>query len=83
MNVPSRVKGALVTDVAPDSASAKAGVSAGDVILEINRQRVISAEEAINLSAKAEGKKTLLKLWSHGGTIFVVVDESEPAKDNP
>ncbi len=83
MNVPSRVKGALVTDVAPDSASAKAGVSAGDVILEINRQRVVSAEEAINLSAKAEGKKTLLKLWSHGGTIFVVVDESEPAKDSP
>jgi len=58
-------------------------VSAGDVILEINRQRVVSAEEAINLSAKAEGKKTLLKLWSHGGTIFVVVDESEPAKDSP
>jgi serine protease Do len=81
MNLPARLKGAVVSDVAPDSASARAGVSAGDVILEINRQRVTSAEEAVNLSAKAEGKKTLLKLWSHGSTIFVVVDETESAKD--
>ncbi len=82
MNLPSRLKGAVVSQVAPDSASARAGVSAGDVILEINRQRVTSAEEAIDLSAKAEGKKTLLKLWSHGSTIFVVVDETASAKDN-
>jgi serine protease Do len=81
MNLPARLKGAVVSDVAPDSASARAGVSPGDVILEINRQRVTSAEDAINLSAKAEGKKTLLKLWSHGSTIFVVVDETDSAKD--
>jgi serine protease Do len=82
MNLPARLKGAVVSEVAPDSASARAGVSAGDVILEINRQRVASAEDAINFSAKAEGKKTLLKLWSHGSTIFVVVDETESAKAN-
>jgi serine protease Do len=80
MHLPSRLKGAVVSEVAPDSASARAGVSAGDVILEINRQRVNSAEDAINFSAKAENKKTLLKLWSHGATIFVVVDETDSAK---
>jgi serine protease Do len=77
MHLPSRLKGAVVSEVAPDSASARAGLSAGDVILEINRQRVTSAEDAVNLSAKAESKKTLLKLWSHGATIFVVVDETD------
>jgi serine protease Do len=82
MNLPARLKGAVVSEVSPDSASARAGVSAGDVILEINRQRVTSAEDAINLSAKAENKKTLLKLWSHGSTIFVVVDETDAAKAN-
>ncbi|HVU16705.1 MAG TPA: DegQ family serine endoprotease [Candidatus Didemnitutus sp.] len=76
MNLPAQLHGAVITEVAPDSASARAGLSAGDVILEINRQRVTSAQQAIDLSAKAESKKTLVKLWSRGSTIFVVVDET-------
>jgi serine protease Do len=82
LNLPERLKGAVISEVAPDSASARAGLSAGDVILEINRQRVGSADDAIKLSAQAENKKTLLKLWSHGSTIFVVVDETGAAKGN-
>jgi len=82
MNLPARLKGAVITDVAPDSAAARSGLTAGDVILEINHQSVTSANEAVELSAKAEGKKTLLKLWSHGGTVFVVVDESGSDKAN-
>ena len=76
MGLPPRLQGALITDVAPDSAAARAGLSSGDVILEINRQRVANAQEAVDLSAKAESKKTLVKLWSRGSTIFVVVDET-------
>ena len=80
MNIPARVKGAVITNVDPDSPAARAGLNAGDVILEINHLRVTSAQEAVDLSAKAEGKKTLLKLWSRGGTLFVVVDESGSEK---
>lgn len=79
MNIPGRLKGAVITDVDSSSAAAKAGLRAGDVILEINRQPVASAEDAVDLSAKAESKKTLVKLWSRGSTIFVVVDESAKA----
>jgi len=81
MNIPARIKGAVITEVDPDSAAARAGLSAGDVILELNHQPVTSAQDAVDLSAKAEGKKTLLKLWSRGGTLFVVVDESGSDKD--
>ena len=81
-NVPSRLTGALVTNVDPDSAAARAGISAGDVILSINRHAVTSAEDAVNLSAKAESKKTLVRLWSHGSTLYVVVDESQTDKNN-
>ena len=35
-----------------------------------------------DLSTKAESKKTLLKLWSRGNTLFVVVDETGSDKDS-
>ena len=73
---PARLKGALITGVEPDSAAARAGLRPGDVILEINKQPVSSAQAAIDLSAKTGSKKTLVKLWSRGSTIFVVVDET-------
>ena len=77
LKLPARLKGAVVTSVEPDSAAAKAGLRTGDVILEINKEPVTSAEDAVELTAKAEGKKTLLRLFSRGSTIFVVVDETK------
>ena len=76
MNIPARLQGAVITSVDPESAAARSGLKAGDVILEINKQPVTSAEDAVALSTKAEGKRTLLRLWSRGSTLFVVVDES-------
>lgn len=74
--IPETVKGALITTVDESSAAAEAGLSAGDVILEINREKVASAQEAVRLTENPADKTTLLKVWSKGGQRFVVVDES-------
>jgi|CZKI01.1.fsa_nt_gi serine protease Do len=76
LNLPERLSGAVITGVDPGCASARSGLREGDVILEINHHPVDSAKAAVDLSAGATGRKTLVKLWSHGNTVFVVVDET-------
>ena len=75
-DLPGNLKGAVVTDVAPDSPAAEAGLRPGDVILEINRKPVHNAEEAVKLTEKTDTKTSLLRVWRNGGSQFVVVDES-------
>jgi len=79
-NIPARVEGALVTGVAPDSAAAKAGVRPGDLVLEINRQQVRSAEDAAAVIVAGSAARTLLRLFSRGASRYVVVDEREAAQ---
>ncbi len=71
-DIPAHVKGAIVTDVDQDSTAAEAGLRPGDVIQEIDRKPVKNAEEAVAMS-DLKGKSVLLRVWSHGGSHFVVV----------
>ena len=80
-DIPSRLRGALITEVAPDSAAARAGLQPGEVITEINREPVASAEDAIKLTEETSSKKTLVRVWNPRGIRYVVVDETEAASN--
>jgi serine protease Do len=75
--VPEKIRGAVVTQVDPASAAAEAGLKTGDVIQEINKHAVKSADDAVKLTTNAKDKTTLLRVWSSEGSRYVVVDESK------
>jgi len=77
LKVPDQVKGVVVTNVDPNSPAFEAGLREGDVIQEINRKQVTGADQAVELSEKAKNDKVLLRVWSKGGSHYLVVDESK------
>jgi len=81
--VPNNLRGALVINVDQNSNAAEAGLRQGDVILEINRQPVRNADDAVTLSKRAKGDHVLLRVWSRAGegisgTHYIVVDNRKP-----
>jgi serine protease Do len=76
--IPSEVKGAVVTAVEPDSVAASTGIRPGDVIQEIKRRPISSADEAVKLSEELKrDKQVLLRVFSRGSSRMLVL-ESKP-----
>ncbi|HTX21624.1 MAG TPA: DegQ family serine endoprotease [Candidatus Aquilonibacter sp.] len=80
LQIPDDIEGALVTEVDPDSNAAEAGLQEDDVIMEINRQPVTDADDAVTLCNDAKGDHILLKIWRRSGdfvgTQFLSVDNT-------
>ena len=82
-NIPSQVKGAAIENVRPASPADDAGLSPGDVILEVNRHAVESADNFVSqVHSVPAGKDILLLVWSHGGASYRVVHPDQSSTDN-
>ncbi|MEG1542632.1 MAG: DegQ family serine endoprotease [Victivallaceae bacterium] len=66
-------KGLYVAAVEPDSQAALAGVKAGQLILAVNRKKVISLEDLENAIKDAKDKKILLMLGQEDVVRFVAL----------
>src|SRR5262249_16114984 len=66
-------KGAVITDELPGSAAERAGLKPGDVIVEVDRRNVSSADEAIQALRAPQKNGHLLRVRGASGTRFVTV----------
>jgi serine protease Do len=74
LSVPSNVQGVAVENVRPASPAEDAGLQPGDVIVQVNRQPVESAQSFVNqVHAAPAGKDLLLLVWSNGNATYRVV----------
>ena len=74
LDLPGNTGGAVVTDVDHNSPADRAGVAPGDVILEVNRQKVASASQVTReLQNVPPGQPAFLLVWRDGSSVFVTM----------
>jgi serine protease Do len=74
MRLPADTEGVLITDVDPGSTAARSGIGRGDIILEVNRQKVTTPQEAARLlDSVPSGGTAFLLLLRNGQQTFVTV----------
>jgi serine protease Do len=72
--VDETTKGVVVTDVAPDSPAATAGLEPGDVIVEVNRQEVTSVDQYKKAIARLKkGGTALLRVKSGPSSTYMTL----------
>jgi serine protease Do len=81
LGVPDDIQGALVAEVDSDSNADDAGLQRGDIIVEINRQAVRNADDAVDFCRNAKGDQILLQVWRRddnlAGTLYISVDNKK------
>ncbi|WP_263359699.1 Do family serine endopeptidase [Acidicapsa ligni] len=74
LNIPTQVNGVAVESVRPASPAEDAGLTPGDVILEVNRHPLQSADTFVSeVHSTPTGKDILLLVWSRGGATYRVI----------
>jgi serine protease Do len=74
LQTPEGTQGVVITDVDPDSAASAAGLSQGDIIVQVNRKPVTTVSEFNSAVSAGASRDSTLLLVKHGqGTGFVVV----------
>jgi serine protease Do len=75
-------KGVVIQKVAPDSPSADAGLQPGDVVMEINHDKVAAVSDFVAKAKEAQSKKTpaLLLVQRGGATLYTVIKPAGQAQ---
>ena len=77
LDLPRNEGGAIVSDIDRNSPAFNAGIVPGDVILEVNRQKVANVSQVTRELQKVQaGQPTFLLLWRDGQQVFVTMTKN-------
>ncbi len=75
LNFPKEIQGAVIVELDSASPAAQAGLRAGDVIQEINKESVKNAKDLVALSKKLKpNEKILMRVYSQGRSGYVALE---------
>jgi serine protease Do len=77
--LPDDVTGVVVVNVDRDTPAFENGIRPGDVIIDVNRQKVKSARDFVDQIKKSK-ENVLFRVWTKGGTHFTVLDLKKASK---
>ena len=76
LRLPPGLQGVVVTDVMPGGPAAEAGLRPGDVIQEVNRKPVRSAQDFARELQQARGRDVVLLVNRGGSTAYAVLERA-------
>jgi serine protease Do len=75
LNLPKDIQGAVIAEVDANSPAGKAGLREGDVIQEVNKQRVKNAKDLVGVSKQLKpNEKILMRVYSQGRSGYVALE---------
>jgi len=78
LDLPRNEGGAVVSDVERNSPAFNAGLAPGDVIVEVNRQKVTTVPQVTRELQKIEaGQPAFLLIWRDGNTTFITMTRQQ------
>ncbi len=83
LNAPDTLHGVVVENVRPGSPAEDAGLQAGDVIVQVNRQPATSASQFVGAVHQApQDKDLLLLVWSKGNASYLTIRPGSGDQNN-
>jgi serine protease Do len=73
LGYPSGIKGLIVTEIQPDSPAENSGVRTGDLLMELNRQRITDLKTYHEVLSRIEKGRTAQLLFRRGNSHVYVV----------
>ncbi len=75
LNIPSRVRGVIITEVDPNTPAGESGITEGDVILEMNREPVEDIQDLNEIVSRSGRDRYLLFIYRGGRTFYRILKD--------